>query len=160
MIPTANRLQFANGYLELGMLKQAAAELDAIKPEDRASPEVMSMRAKYYLESREWELMAAAASLAAEKAPDVAYNWINWAYALRELGSIELARDVASKALFLHPKEPVLFFNMACYCSLLGELVLADSHLRRAVILESSFAEDAMTDPDLANLRRSKGAAS
>ncbi len=157
MIPTANRLQFANAYLELGMLDDAAAELDAICPEDRGSPAVMSLRAKYYLESREWQLMAAAARSAADNDPATAYNWINWAYALRELDAIEQARDVACKALALHPHEAVLHFNMACYCSLLQDLERAATHLRRAVALERSLQDDAATDPDLENLRQSKG---
>ena len=37
MIPTKTRLQYANGYLELGMINEASEEIESIMGEDRMS---------------------------------------------------------------------------------------------------------------------------
>jgi len=42
MIPTTRHLQFARGYIELGMVSEAIDELEAIDWDDRLKPEVLA----------------------------------------------------------------------------------------------------------------------
>ena len=44
MIPTTRRLEYARGYIELGMVDQASDELEAIGWDDWMKPEVLAMR--------------------------------------------------------------------------------------------------------------------
>ncbi len=152
MIPTATRLSYANGYIELGMLKEAAAELDEIEPQERLKDEVLMMRSKLYLESKNWEVMAAVSKQLVEQRPDSPYAWTNWAYALRELNQNEEAKNVALRGLVIHPSEPVLWFNLACYCSLLGQYQDASDHLDSAIKLDQDFEQESVDDPDLEGL--------
>lgn len=154
MISTQSRLQYASGYLDLGMLKEAAEELDAIAEPDRKSVEVMSLRVRLYLESRNWELMEAVARFLVDRHPEHAHCWVHWAYALRELQMVREAYNVARRALRYHPREAILHFNLACYCSLLGDTEEAGRALEKAIEIEPSFREEAKADPDLENLRR------
>ena len=152
MIPTSTRLSYTNGYLELGMIQHAREELDAIAKKDLLLPEVLAMRAKLYLETRNWELLEAVARNLTERSPDSFIGWVHHAYALRELDRTREAKTVALQGVRHHPKTAVLWFNLACYCSLLNEVEDASEHLDKAIALEKSFEAEAVDDPDLQNL--------
>ncbi|EDY81702.1 tetratricopeptide repeat domain protein [Verrucomicrobiia bacterium DG1235] len=153
MIPTSTRLSYANGYIELGLTKEAAAELDEICEADRLQDDVLSMRAKLYLETNNWEVLAAVSEQLATQSPEIPHAWVHWAYALRELNRNAEAKSVALRGLKHHPQEAVLHFNLACYCSLLDQLPEASKYLDAAIKLDKTFKEEAKTDPDLAKLQ-------
>tara|TARA_B110000467_G_scaffold120535_1_gene111883 strand:+ start:2415 stop:2921 length:507 start_codon:yes stop_codon:yes gene_type:complete len=152
MIRTEKRLQYANGYLDLGMVKDAKAELDLIDEKDRSNAEVLSIRVRLYSESHNWKKVVAVSKQLVEMDPEAAFGWVNWAYALRELERIAEAKDVATRGLISNPKEAVLWFNLACYCSLLGEVEESSNHLDQSIALEKSFEKEAVDDPDLDKL--------
>jgi hypothetical protein len=68
------------------------------------------------------------------------------------LERIEEAKDVAIRGLGSIPREAVLWFNLACYCSLLGEVEDSSNHLNKSIALEKSFEAKSVDDPDLDNL--------
>ena len=153
MISTQTRLRYANGYLELGMLDYASVELEAIPSSDRLTHDVIALRSRFFLEANDWNALEDEARLLTENYPHDPYGWVNWAYALREQELTQEAKVVAAQALKLHPKEAILWFNLACYCSLLGELPVASKHLDQAIALDPAFKEEGATDPDLRDLR-------
>ncbi len=152
MIRTRTRLQYANGYLDLGMTKEAAQELDAIEDTDQFPAEYLSARIRLYLGSRKWKRMESFSQRLAELEPENSFGWVNWAYALRERNQIKKAMSVAEAGLEFVPEEATLWFNFACYCSLLGEVEDASNHLDEAIRLEKAFEAEAVNDPDLENL--------
>lgn len=152
MIPTSTRLSYANGYIDLGMFKEARAELDAIDPADCIQDEVLLLRSRLYMEAKNWEVMAAVSKQLAEQSPQSPVAWTHWAYALREMDKNEQAKDVALRGLALHPREPVLWFNLACYCSLLGQYQDASDYLDSAIKLDKAFEKEGVDDPDLDGL--------
>ncbi len=103
MILTKTRLQYASGYLELGMINEASEEIEFIVGEDRMSLPVMSFRMKMYRQAEYWPALEAVSKHIAKRAPRKAEGWINWARALKELGKVEQAREVALIALDRHP---------------------------------------------------------
>ena len=110
------------------------------------------MRVRLYSESHNWKKMVATSKQLVGMDPEVSFGWVNWAYALRELDRISEAKDVANRGLALNPKEAVLWFNLACYCSLLGEVEESSNNLDQAIALEKSFEKEAVDDPDLDKL--------
>ena len=110
------------------------------------------MRVRLYLERKHWKRMELLSQQMVEDHPELVFGWVNWAYALRERSLNEKAKAVAIDALDEHPDEAVLWFNLACYCSLLGEVEESSQHLNKAVSLEKSFETAAVDDPDLDNL--------
>jgi lipopolysaccharide biosynthesis regulator YciM len=52
----------SSGYLELGMLDDAALALEEIEPEDKTRTEVLGARVVLYIAAKKWEMAAAVAS--------------------------------------------------------------------------------------------------
>jgi len=141
MIPTKTRLQYANGYLELGMINEASEEIESIVGEDRMSLAVMSFRMKMYRQAEYWPALEAVSKHIAKMAPRKPDGWINYAHALKEMGKIEDAKEVASKALARHPNTASLWFSLGRCYSLLGETKEASEHVK----IESIVGEDRMS---------------
>lgn len=149
-------LSHARGYLELGMVKEAAAELDCVPETSAGEFDVRVLRALVLQEQRQWpQLVPVAAGLVREK-PDDAGWWIMWAYATRRSVSLTAAEKILLEAETNHPKEATIQFNLGCYACQRGDLVTARSRVDRAIALDEQFRDSLATDPDLAPLRENK----
>jgi len=150
MTSTRRHLQYASGYLKLGLLVEAAEELEAIQGKDRLLPSVMSLRSDLYMEAEQWDLLLAVSQELARQRPRYEKGWIHRAYALREMGRVAEAKAVLIEAEPLHwRKSATLHYNLACYCSLLGEHEDARKRLAIACKLDPAFKAAALDDPDL-----------
>jgi Flp pilus assembly protein TadD len=154
-IPTRRRLEYARGYVALGLLTEGEKELAAINERDRDAIEVVAIKVDLYMEGKQWKRVPAVAKRLAEARPECEQAWIAWGYALRELQRIEEARDVLLRAEQVHgPTSPVLHYNLACYYSLLGDLPEAKRRLEIACRMGAEWETAAKTDPDLDALRK------
>jgi lipopolysaccharide biosynthesis regulator YciM len=52
----------SSGYLELGVLDDAALALEEITPEDKTRTEVLGARVAIYMAAKKWDMAAAVAS--------------------------------------------------------------------------------------------------
>ena len=52
----------SSGYLELGMLDDAALALEEIEPEDKTRNDVLGARVNLYIAAKKWDMAAAVAS--------------------------------------------------------------------------------------------------
>jgi tetratricopeptide (TPR) repeat protein len=147
------RLSHAQGYLSLGMVAEAAAELEHIPAPDRDEPAVLALRVAVLQERCEWPALRALAAEFVRRAPGEAAGWVTWAYATRRADSIAAAEKILLEAERLHPKEPTIQFNLGCYASLRGALAEARRRVDRAIKLDKSFAALAATDSDLELMR-------
>ena len=153
-ISTRRRLQYARGFVELGMLSEAAAELEAVAGPDLLSTEAMEVRIDLHMAAKHWELVVAMAHEFATRYPGEEKGWIAWAFALRELDRIVEAKATLLQAeALLGSKCSVLHYNLACYHCLLGEEKLARDRLRRSFKMQQSWREAALADPDLLAMR-------
>ncbi len=153
-IPIRRRVEYGRGYLELGLLEDAEAELDAIPEEEQSDLDVLELRVDLHMEMKHWERVVGTAELVCEQRPANERAWIAWAYALRELQRVVEAKAVLLRADVLHgAKCGVIHYNLACYYCLLGNLAEAERRLKRACILNSSWREVALEDADLRALR-------
>jgi tetratricopeptide (TPR) repeat protein len=149
-IATARHLRQAVGYLSLGMLNEASAELEAIEGEDRLSVEVMAVRADLYMEAKQWDLLIAVTRELNRQRPCFGKGWIFRAFALRELNRVAEAKAVLLEAEPMHGEKcEVLHYNLACYHCLLGKLPEARERLRKACRMDKQWKEAALDDPDL-----------
>jgi hypothetical protein len=114
----------ATGYVELGMLLEADAELDKIDPFNRAAPEVLELRIAVYHGLKKWELMQEIAKRLAEFQPNDIQWTVSFAYAARRAESVETAKEILLSAEPKFPKEAVIPYNLACYECQLGMLSL------------------------------------
>jgi len=149
-------LSYAQGYLELGLVGEAQAELDRLAEDDADKMEVLALRMAVLQEAENWTQLARVAAKVVERAPGEAGAWVTWAYATRRAKTLAAAEAILLRAERKHPHEPTIQFNLACYACLKGDFAAARRRVDRAVALDPKFLHVAATDPDLAALRNSE----
>jgi Tfp pilus assembly protein PilF len=146
-------LSYAQGYLGLGMVAEAAAELAKIPANDAATTEAIAVRLAVLQEQKNWAALREAAAELVRCAPEEAAGWVTWAYATRRADTLVGAEKILLEAESHHPMDPTIQFNLGCYACQRGDLAEAKRRVDRAIALEPKFAGAAATDPDLAPLR-------
>ncbi len=141
------------GYLELGLVREAEAELERLPLAAADTLEALSLRVMVLQAKSDWKPLAAAAGELARRLPNEVSAWVTWAYATRRAHSVEAAEKILLAAEVHHPNEPTIQFNLGCYACQRGDLAAARRRVDRAIAIDPHFGEAAQTDPDLAPLR-------
>lgn len=149
MISTAHRINYAKGFLTLGMLDEASAELEAIGEMDRLLPETLTVRFNFYTKKRLWENAAALGRIMTAIAPSDPAGWIGWAESLREMGEIAEAQTVLRTAEFTLSNCAMLHYHLASYAGLLGDAAEARRRFRKACILDATMKDKFWSEPAL-----------
>ncbi len=149
-------LSYAQGYLELGLINEAAAELDRVEPPDDQRLDVLTLRMAVLHEQKNWPGLASIAADVVRRDPAEPGGWVTWAYAIRRSVSLPAAEEILLDAEKRHPTEATIQFNLGCYACLRGDLEEAQRRVDRAIAMEPKFLEAAATDPDLEALRAVK----
>ena len=147
-----HHLRAAEGWLELGDVVSASDELEEITVEARANPIVLSMRYSIYAKAKRWDMAAEVADGLTGMFPDDSQTWINLAYATRRRthDGIHEAKRILLVAQVKFPREHLIPFNLACYCSQLHEFKEAEKWLKKAMAVdETTVKKLAVDDPDL-----------
>ena len=143
----------SSGYLDLGMVEDAALALEEIEFADKTRNEVRGAHLNLYMASKKWDLAAAVAGQLVEVEPENASWWINLAYSVRRIDSIEKAEAILLRAREIHPKSAIIAFNLACYACAGGRIGEAKLRLRLAINLDKDIRKLAIEDEDLRSLR-------
>lgn len=151
------RLSQARGYLGLGMIEEAAVELDQLPAGTAEQTEVLALRALVLQEQAKWPPLAEIARTLVRRQPAESGWWITWAYATRRSRSLEAAEAILLEAERTHPQAAAIQFNLGCYACVRGDLAEARRRINLAIALDKSFKEAAATDPDLVLLRETEG---
>jgi Flp pilus assembly protein TadD len=151
--PDAHCLSAAIGWLELGNLGEAKAELALISPAGQTHPDVLEARWLVCAEQKAWAEALEAARVLTEAAPNRASGWLHLAYALRRIpdGSVQRAWDALLPVAGKFPKEPTVPYNLACYACQMRELETARQWLKRAMAVggRERMKSIALADSDL-----------
>lgn len=154
------RLAYAQGYLALGLAREARRELLLLPPEERRGLPARKLLVDCAMGLRHWRQVVQMARPITRVDPGYEAAWIALAYALRELNRIGEAREVLLEALPHHQfTSGVLQYNLACYECLLGNLAEARRRLARASKLDGDWEKTARSDPDLKALFAAGGSA-
>ena len=144
------RLQYAQGYLTLGLLAEASLELDGIPSADHDAPDVMDARMHLRYVGEKWPELFDLSTRCTEIFPARLEGWINLAFAARRLKGVESAKAILLEVDPALGKTCALVpYNLACYHCLLGELADARRRLSRAFQLDASLRRVALADDDL-----------
>ena len=98
MIPIKRHLEYATGYLALGLLDDASDELEMIQGDEALSADVMRLRMDLYHQAKHWDLLVAVAKALARLRPKEEQGWISWAWATRRHKGMPEAQKVLLKA--------------------------------------------------------------
>jgi tetratricopeptide (TPR) repeat protein len=130
--PDSHHLNAAQGWLGLGDWISANQELDKISSEHYAHLSVLQVRLQVYAAAKQWAMAAGIARALAALNPNHPSGWIDWAYALYQLGRINEARGVLLSVVDKFPKENLIRYCLACYACQLGNLKEALDWLEKA----------------------------
>ena len=147
------RISFAQGYLALGLVEEAAHELAQLAPADAQRPEAQAVRLGVLHEQKKWNEVRDLSREMVSRSPGEPALWVSWAYATRRAESLDAAERILRDAATQHPDEPTIQFNLGCYACQRGDLATARAYVDRAIALDARFEKLAKTDPDLAPLR-------
>jgi Flp pilus assembly protein TadD len=151
-------LSYARGYLELGMVAEAAAELEQVPVAPEEAIDILALRMAVLQEQKNWPALEASAAEFVRRRPEEAGAWITWAYATRRATSLAAAEQILRSAEAQHPTEPTIQFNLGCYACQRGDLAEARTRVDRAIALDETFRAMAASDSDLAPLRAAENA--
>ena len=139
----------AQGYLELGMVEEALAELVSISEELRRDPDIIELRLHILMQGRRWPEALTTAEELLRTQPNAVPGYIHGAFALHELGRTAEARDLLLKGPGDLRKDPTFHYNIGCYEAVLGNRESALQSLRESFALDETYREFARRDPDL-----------
>lgn len=159
-ISASSRLAYAQGYLALGLAREARRELAALPREERRGLPVRKLLVECAMGLKQWAQVVRLARPITREDAGYENAWIALAFALREMNQIREAREALLEALPHHQfSSGVLQYNLACYECLLGNLAEARRRLVRASKLDGSWEKVARSDPDLKALFAAGGTA-
>jgi predicted Zn-dependent protease len=141
--PDSHYLNAAKGWLGLRDWLSANQELNAIRAEYCAHPEVLRVRVLVYESAGQWAAAAEVARALARLDPGSPFGWVHWAHALAELRRVQEAWDALRPMANTYPEEYRTYQRLSTYASQLGNLVEALRWLQKAI--------------NLANAQRSRG---
>ncbi|MSU62819.1 MAG: tetratricopeptide repeat protein [Pedosphaera sp.] len=155
--PDNLHLRAAVGWLELGNHIESGEELERIRPEWRAHPDVLDMRCLIYYAAKKWDNALAVAEELTKTVPDDDRGWIHLCRALYFTNRIKHAYDIATRKLPSFPRNWELHYDTACYACLLGRLKETENFLLRAFKLGDTeqIKSLALADPNLDALWKS-----
>jgi Flp pilus assembly protein TadD len=149
--PDSHHLSAAVGWMELGNLIEAGAELGSISPENQSHPDLLEVRWSLCAHERQWDAALALAERLVSAAPERCSGWIDRSYSLHELKRTEEAREKLLPAAARFPDVTTIPYNLACYESQLGRLDRARRWLTLAMSVgkRDAVLAQALKDSDL-----------
>ncbi len=151
--PDTHYFTAAVGWIELGNLAEARAELGQLSAAQQENPDVLELRWSIAASEKEWDEALQVAQALVRRAPRRSSGWLHQAYTLRRVpnGSIQKAWEALLPAVDKFPKEPTIPFNLSCYACQLQQLELARDWLHRAVSVagKEKIKRMALKDTDL-----------
>jgi predicted Zn-dependent protease len=146
-------VRIAEGYSELGMLDDALAQIDQLDSEHQDRLEILRMRVDILLRKRGWQDALQLSLRFCAINPNQPYGYVHAAFCLHELGRTSEAKQTLLRGPAALLEEPVYYYNLACYETVLGNVEQAKAYLRASFRLDKSFREMAKKDPDLEQIR-------
>jgi predicted Zn-dependent protease len=149
----------AQGYLELGMVEEALAELVDVPtsvisdPDTAPDPYLIELRVHILMKGERWSdaLSSAKELLLLDSAALPAY--IHGAFALHELGRTTEARDLLLRGPEVLGMDPTYHYNIGCYEAVLGNIESAKRSLEKCFALDETYRDFAKQDSDLETIR-------
>ena len=149
--PDTYHLSAAEGWLGLENWREAAADLEKIRPGMREHPNVLEVRCQVAVLAQNWAEALPICQKMTLQTPGRSFGWLYLSYVLNEMDRTNEAYDTLFYVLYRFPRDSVMRYCMACLACKLGLLAEASAWLRRAFELGDAHAlmSAALTDPDL-----------
>ncbi len=150
-----NLLVEAEGFLELGMYQHSLRILERL-PDNTDDDTAALIRRMKGDTLRMLDRHAEAIPVfeeALEQQPNDVNLLLALAWSQKRTDRIDLAAESIRRALHIEPTNPLLHYNLSCYCALLGEHDAAVESVRKAVELNPEFRGMIPTETDFDAIR-------
>jgi len=163
-------LREAAGYIELGellvqadvptpahaekLLRRALAALDQLPEPTRSKPDAKLLEGEALRAMGLWQQAIVPLTAVTEAHPERVEAWLGLGWCLKRLGRLHDAIDVLKQGIAGSPRQPILFYNLACYYSLDGNVAAAVEQLTQAIALDDRFRDLTEVEPDFDPIRK------
>lgn len=122
--PDLHRLRAAQGWLELGLPREAEEELAGLEESAKDHPAALDIGWAAAAAQAHWERAFVLGERLVARDPALVSAWIHRAYAARRMpgGGLERALAALLPAASQFPEEPMVAYNLACYLIRLGRI--------------------------------------
>jgi predicted Zn-dependent protease len=131
----------AQGYLELGMVEEALAELSGVKSLEAGDPDLVELRLHIMMHGERWSEALVVAEELLRLNPSALPAYIHGAFALHELGRTADARDLLLRGPEILREDPTYHYNIGCYEAFLGNSESAKQSLERSFALDETYRD-------------------
>jgi len=145
-------LSYSNGYRELGMSKEALAELSSLPETLSDRLEVLQMKLAILIDAEDWKSAACAAKNLVLRQPNDPGHLVNLAFATRRALSLDEANTILIDAAQRFPHVAIIHYNLGCYACQKQDLENSKASLVKAISLDPAFLHTARKDEDLSPL--------
>ena len=142
----------AQGYLELGMVSDALAELRQLPEAVVNEPLVLELQVLILIRAKRWKAAKTAASKLCAVSPEDGSGYMHLAFCQHELGDTKGARKTLLGGPRSLEKMATYYYNLACYEAVLGQVEAARVYLEQSIRIDKRFRDFAKYDVDLAAL--------
>jgi len=162
-------LQQASGYVELGellveadkptplaaqkLLLRALELLNQLPEPTRSKPTAKLLEGEALRSLGRWQPAIDSLWLVVQEAPHQTQAWLGMGWCLKRLGRLNEAIAILEQGLVASPKQPILHYNLACYCSLGGSVQTAIDHLTQAIAVDVRFRDLTAVERDFDPIR-------
>lgn len=152
--PNTHHLNAVQGWIGLGNLVEANAELKKIPARLLSHPDVLEVRWQLCAKEHKWNDCVDLANKLVELAPKSPLGWVHRSFALHELRQTREALDALLPAATMFPGDWLIQYNLACYCCRLGQLERAVRFLDQSFKVGNAkeIRRMALADADLKEL--------
>ncbi len=159
--PDTHYLNAARGWLGLGNWMEASSELERIRPNMRAHPDVLEIKYRICAMSGQWTEAMLICHTLTSLAPDRVFGWLNLSVALNKLERTREAYNMLLPVLERFPQDPLIRYALARYACREGLYKEASAWLRRSFDVGDPFQlmTAALNDPSLQPLWLNLGVA-
>jgi len=135
-------LSFTRGYLELGMTREAARELDQLDLADKCRSEVIDLRIQVMLARKHWRKADRLARVAIRMFPGLIEFYRHAANACEARGDLAGAKRIWCSVPSLFHQSGYFHYKIAGYEAQLGNADRAREHIDLALRLDPSIEPD------------------
>jgi len=149
--PNSEHFEIAIAALSSGDPVRAHIELDKISAAFQAHPDVLDLRWNAHVMANEWDAVLNVGSKLVQIAPEDPASWLARSQALHRLGRTQEAWDSLLPASERFLQHPLVYYNLACYASVLGNQNEAWRILQRALMYGEAehIKQSALEEPEL-----------
>lgn len=149
---TIKAMQAAEGYVFLGLFREALKELDVISSTEQESSDVMIARIRVLLFLRRFTSAARLSARGETLYRDEDEFTVQHAFSLSQLDKGEEAKEVIDGAPEWLRRTGIIHYNLGCYEARWGSIKNARQCVQAAIKMNAAIKINLKQDPDLAAL--------